>query len=134
MVMVGIGGVFVEVLRDTAVRIAPIDEREAVAMLAELRGSALLDGVRGRAGVDRGAMASLLARISRFAVDRPEIKEMDLNPVAVYPSGLSVLDARILLEQRAEGDERGGSPDAEAALQARRREICGAPSSLAPRS
>jgi acetate---CoA ligase (ADP-forming) subunit alpha len=122
MVMVALGGVFVEVLRDTVVRIAPIDEREALAMLAELRGSALLDGVRGGAGVDRGAMASLLARISRFAVDRPEIKEMDLNPVAVYPSGLSVLDARILLEQRTAGDERGASPDAEAALQARRRE------------
>jgi acyl-CoA synthetase (NDP forming) len=123
MVMVGLGGILVEVLKDTAVRIAPVDEREARAMLSELHGAALLDGVRGSAPVDRRAITSLLVTISEFAVRHPEIKEMDLNPVVAYASGLSVLDARILLEQSGQPDGRGSLPTAEAAaLQARRQE------------
>ena len=123
MVMAGLGGVFVEVLKDTAVRIAPIDKREARAMLAELRGAALLDGVRGQAAVDRDAIAELLVRISEFAARRTEIREMDLNPIAAYASGLSVLDARILLEHEVKDAAHGGLPAAEAAaLQARRQE------------
>jgi acyl-CoA synthetase (NDP forming) len=123
MVMVGLGGVFVEVLKDTAVRIAPIDKHEARAMLAELRGAALLDGVRGQAAVDRDAIAELLVRISEFAARRTEIREMDLNPIAAYASGLSVLDARILLEHEVKDAAHGGLPAAEAAaLQARRQE------------
>ena len=121
MVMVGLGGIFVEVLKDTAVRIAPVGEREARAMLAELRGAALLDGVRGKAPVDRHAIASLLVGISEFAVRHPEIKEIDLNPVVAYTSGLSVLDARMLLEQAGASNEPGPLPAADAAaLQARR--------------
>ncbi|WP_333646208.1 acetate--CoA ligase family protein [Candidatus Binatus sp.] len=123
MVMVGLGGVFVEVLKDTAVRIAPIDKRETRAMLAELRGAALLDGVRGQAAVDRDAIAELLVRISEFAARRTEIREMDLNPIAAYASGLSVLDARILLEHEVKEAAHGDLPAAEAAaLQARRQE------------
>src|SRR5208283_4583845 len=123
MVMVGLGGVFVEVLKDTAVRIAPIDNREAHAMLAELRGAALLGGVRGRAAVDRDAIAQLLVRISEFAARRAEIREMDLNPIAAYASGLCVLDARILLDREVKDAAHGQLPDAEgAALQARRQE------------
>ena len=123
MVMVGLGGVFVEVLKDTAVRIAPVDKREARAMLAELRGAALLDGVRGSAAVDRDAIAELLVRISEFAARRAEIREMDLNPIAAYASGLSVLDARILLDHEVKDAAHGQLPAAEAAaLQARRQE------------
>ncbi|HKM99767.1 MAG TPA: acetate--CoA ligase family protein [Candidatus Binataceae bacterium] len=123
MVMVGLGGVFVEVLKDTAVRIAPIDNREAHAMLAELRGAALLGGVRGRAAVDRDAIAQLLVRISEFAARHAEIREMDLNPIAAYASGLSVLDARILLEHEVKDAAHGQLSAAEAAaLQARRQE------------
>jgi len=123
MVMVGLGGIFVEVLKDTAVRIAPIDVGEARAMLAELRGAALLDGVRGTPAVDRDAIAQLLVRISELAASRAEIKEMDLNPIAAYASGLSVLDARILLEHEVKDSARGRLPAAEAAaLQARRQE------------
>jgi len=121
MVMVGLGGILVEVLKDTSVRVAPVDEREALAMLSELRGAALLDGVRGGAAVDRHAIASLLVRVSEFAMRHPEIREMDLNPVVAYPSGLSVLDARILLEQPREGNGPGSLPTPdEAAHQARR--------------
>ncbi len=123
MVMVGLGGVFVEVLKDTAVRIAPVDKREARAMLAELRGAALLDGVRGTAAIDREAIVELLVRISELAAGRTEIREMDLNPIAAYASGLSVLDARILLEHEVKDAARGQMPAAEAAaLRARRQE------------
>ena len=67
-------------------------------MLAELRGAALLDGVRGTGVIDREAIVELLVRISELATRHMEIREMDLNPIAAYASGLSVLDARILLE------------------------------------
>jgi acetate---CoA ligase (ADP-forming) subunit alpha len=105
LVMVGMGGVLVEVLKDTAVRIAPIGEAEALAMLAELGGAALLKGTRGMPPADQSALASLLAKISAFAVRHPEIREMDLNPVVAYRDGLCALDARILLE-RVEGAGR----------------------------
>jgi len=112
IVMVGMGGILVEVLNDTAVRIAPVSEREAHAMLAELRAAALLKGTRGMPPADQDALAGLLVRVSEFAARHPEIIEMDLNPVVAYPSGLSVLDARVLLD-RAEGGGRlaaGGDP------------------------
>lgn len=99
MVMVAMGGVLVEVLKDTAVRLAPVSEAEARAMLCELRGAAMLKGTRGTAPVDESALASLLVKISDFAARHPEISEMDLNPVVVYPDGLCALDARILIRQ-----------------------------------
>lgn len=99
MVMVGLGGTLVEVLKDTAIRLAPIGERDARAMLAELRGAAILRGVRGGAPVDMAAVAALLVRLSQFAAAHPEIREMDLNPVAAYETGLAVLDARVMLAE-----------------------------------
>ena len=101
LVIAGLGGIFVEVLKDTAIRLAPVTEAEARAMLDELRGSAMLKGVRGGAPVDVGAVARLIAKISEFAARHPEVREMDLNPVAAYPDGLRVLDARILLDAGA---------------------------------
>jgi acetate---CoA ligase (ADP-forming) subunit alpha len=102
MVMVGLGGVFVEVMKDTALRLGPIDEREARAMLGELRGAALLGGVRGGAVVDVAAVAHLLAKLSEFAAAHAEIREMDLNPVVAYQSGVAVLDARVLIGAQAQ--------------------------------
>jgi len=98
LVMVGLGGVLVEVFKDTALRIAPVTTADARAMLAELRGAALLHGARGSAPVDLDAIAGLIAKISEFAAAHPEVREMDLNPVVAYPRGLRVLDARILLD------------------------------------
>ena len=109
MVMVGMGGVLVEVLKDTAVRIAPVSEAQAREMLAELRGAALLKGTRGMPPADEPALASLLANISQLAARHPEIKEMDLNPVVVYQQGLCALDARILLEPA--GSDRRIDPE-----------------------
>jgi acyl-CoA synthetase (NDP forming) len=97
LVMVGLGGIFVEVLQDTAMRLAPIDRDEARAMIDELRGAPLLRGARGAPPADIDAIADLLARLSELAASRSDIMEMDLNPVAAYEQGIAVLDARILI-------------------------------------
>ena len=98
LVIVGLGGVLVEVFKDTALRIAPVSAADARAMLGELRGAALLQGVRGSAPADLDAIAGLVAKISEFAAEHAEVREMDLNPVVAYSKGLRVLDARILLD------------------------------------
>ncbi len=97
LVVVGLGGIFVEVLHDTAMRLAPIDRVEARAMLEELHGAPLLHGARGTQPTDIDAIADLLARLSELAASRDDIIEMDLNPVVSYSRGHSVLDARILI-------------------------------------
>ncbi|HZO83014.1 MAG TPA: acetate--CoA ligase family protein [Candidatus Binataceae bacterium] len=101
LVVAGLGGVFVEVLKDTALRLAPVSAAGARAMLDELRAAALLRGARGGAPVDLGALAELIASVSEFAARAAEVREMDLNPVAAYADGLRVLDARILLDAGA---------------------------------
>jgi acetate---CoA ligase (ADP-forming) subunit alpha len=100
LVMVGLGGVLVEVLKDTAFGLAPIDAAEARAMMLGLRGAELLKGARGAPGLDLDALAAMLAKLSEFAAATPEIAEMDLNPVVAYPGGLIVLDARIRVAPR----------------------------------
>jgi len=97
MVMVGLGGVLVEVMKDTALALAPIGGREAASMLARLRGAEILRGVRGHPGVDIDAVVSILETISGIAATHPDISEMDLNPVVAYEDGLTILDARIVL-------------------------------------
>jgi len=109
LVMVGLGGTLVEIFKDTALRIAPITTTGARAMLGELRGVALLKGARGNAPADLDAIADLIAKISEFAAAHTEVREMDLNPVAVYSKGLRVLDARVLLDPA--GAESAPAPD-----------------------
>ena len=97
-VLVGLGGVLTVFLDDVAVRLAPIDPAAAVAMLDELRGAPLLDGVRGRPGVDRAALASMLVALGRLGMERPDILEVDLNPVIAATSGAIAVDALVVLE------------------------------------
>lgn len=98
IVMVGFGGVLVEVLKDVAWRRAPFATDEAMRMLAELRMGALLDGVRGQPAVDRGAIARLLADLSRWAdAMQPMLAELDLNPVMVGVSGPVAVDCVMVL-------------------------------------
>ena len=97
MVMVGLGGVLVEVMKDTAIRLAPIGGREAANMLRDLRGAQILRGVRGQPGADIDAIVALLETVAGLAAAHPEIAEMDLNPVVAYNDGVAILDARIVL-------------------------------------
>jgi acyl-CoA synthetase (NDP forming) len=102
MLMVGLGGIHVEVLRDVAFAPVPIGVEAAQDLIGELKGAALLDGVRGAPPADRTALAELIAALSRFAADHADaIAEIDLNPVIVHPrgQGLSVIDALILTRE-----------------------------------
>jgi acetate---CoA ligase (ADP-forming) len=97
ILMFGLGGVFVEVLKDVVFRTLPLDREEAGKMLDEVRGKALLEGVRGNRAVDREKLVSLLLDVSRIVMANPEITEIDLNPVIVGADGYAVVDARMLL-------------------------------------
>ncbi len=97
LILAGLGGVFVEVMDDTALRLAPVEAAEARRMLDELRGRALLQGLRGGRAVDLTALAELIATISRLVWEQRNISELDLNPVVAYADGFKVLDARIVV-------------------------------------
>lgn len=100
VIMVGIGGVFVEVLKDVAFRQAPFDVAEGLDMLAELRATALLDGVRGKAGVDRRKIARVLSDVSAWAAGmEPVLAELDLNPVLVNEDGPVVVDCLMIFDR-----------------------------------
>jgi acyl-CoA synthetase (NDP forming) len=99
MLMVGLGGIHVEVLKDVAFAPVPLGAAEALALIAQLKGAALLDGVRGEKPSDKPALAALMVALSRFAADHADaISEIDLNPVIVHPEGqgLTVVDALIV--------------------------------------
>ena len=118
LVAFGLGGVLVEVLKDLTFRLAPATEEEAAGMLDELAGAAVLDGVRGGAGVDRAALASLITSVGHLVTDIPEIDELDLNPVFATADGVCAVDARILVKAPAEPRHR---PTQEEILAAMRR-------------
>lgn len=102
-VMFGLGGIFVEVLKDVTFRVAPISEKEAQNMLDDIRGAPILDGVRGEAPRDRKALADVLARYAFMITDlSEEILESDANPILVYEEGkgVKVVDARIILTEK----------------------------------
>lgn len=97
VVMFGLGGIFVEALNDVAFRLAPLDELDAEAMIHEVRAHRVFDGVRGRPPCDLVSLVDLLIRISELAADRPEVVELDLNPVFLLARGAAVADARGVL-------------------------------------
>jgi len=94
--MFGLGGIFAEVLRDVSFRVVPVERVDVEEMIREIQGYPLLAGARGQAGYDIEALADLLLTVARMMVERPEIKELDLNPVRLYERGLLALDARIM--------------------------------------
>jgi len=96
-VMFGLGGIFVEVLKDVAFRVAPVNLPEASAMIKEIKGAGILDGVRGAKGVDKDALAQAICRLSYMVAELSDIAEVDMNPVFAMQEGLAVVDARIVL-------------------------------------
>jgi acetyltransferase len=95
-VMFGLGGVFVEAMRDVSFRVAPMSERDVAEMIDEIRGRRVLSGLRGNPPADLPALRALLLRVSAFLSTHPDVEEMDLNPVIVHEQGLSVADARVV--------------------------------------
>ncbi len=99
VVLVGLGGIFVEILEQAVLRVAPVTRAEAWEMLAELRGGRILQGARGGEKADLEALVDALLRLSQLLVDFEQIKEIDINPLRVFPSGQGclALDARLIL-------------------------------------
>ncbi|VBB47005.1 CoA-binding domain protein [uncultured Desulfatiglans sp.] len=102
VIMFGLGGVMVEVLRDVAFRVLPISPRSARKMMEDVRSIAILNGVRGNPPYDKTAIARVLLQCSEMIESYPEIAEMDLNPVIAYEKGVRIVDARVILKERHE--------------------------------
>ncbi len=97
VMMFGLGGVFVEVLKDVAFRIVPLEARDASQMVREIKGLPILQGARGAQPADLPALEALIVQVSQFVAAHPDIAELDLNPVFAYPDGALAVDARIVL-------------------------------------
>jgi acyl-CoA synthetase (NDP forming) len=99
LLMFGLGGIYVEVLRDVAFGVAPLSREEAEEMVRLIRGAKLLLGVRGQPPVDLAGLVDLILRISQMSVENPEILELDLNPVICYPERVVAVDVRMTIAE-----------------------------------
>jgi acyl-CoA synthetase (NDP forming) len=97
VIMFGLGGVFVEVLKDVAFRVVPIEKSDAEEMVNEIKGKKLLEGYRGQEPADVAYLQQMLLKLSDFVNETPEIEEIDMNPVFSYKDGAVVVDARIII-------------------------------------
>jgi len=95
--MFGLGGIFVEVLKDVSFRIVPIQKIDAVEMIKEIKAYKILEGVRGMPPADQEMLVKILMATSKMLEECPEIKELDMNPIIVYEKGARVVDARVIL-------------------------------------
>jgi len=101
VLMFGLGGILVEVLKDVSFRIVPLTRRDAREMIKEIKGYTLLKGYRGHEPADIAYLEDLLLKISDFCEKTPELKELDLNPVFAYKEGGAIVDARMVIENAA---------------------------------
>jgi acetyltransferase len=106
VIMFGLGGIMVEILKDVSFRVLPITSKAAKMMIKETKAAPLLDGVRGQPALDKKALRKLLLLVSEIVEAYPDIEEMDLNPVIVYESGLNIVDARIILKHSTEHSQQ----------------------------
>ena len=98
VLMFGLGGILVEVLKDVSFRIVPLTPRDAREMIREIKGYPLLMGYRGQAAVDAAKLEEMLLKISAFMENAPDIQELDLNPVFAYADDVIAVDARVILK------------------------------------
>lgn len=101
VLMFGLGGVLVEILKDVSFRIVPLAKRDAAEMVREIKGYPILEGYRGQEAVDVANLEDLILKVSQFVEKTPEVKELDLNPVFAYGDGAVAVDARVVLEDAA---------------------------------
>jgi acetyltransferase len=106
LLMFGLGGIFVEIFEDTAFRVAPVAEREARAMTAEIHAAPMLRGARGREPADVTSVVETIERVSQLVTDFPAITELDVNPLVASPAGVRAVDLRLTLDREAFVAER----------------------------
>ncbi len=99
VIMFGLGGVLVEILKDVSFRIVPLTKRDAREMIREIKGYPLLEGYRGQEAVDVDNLEELILKVSSFVEQNPHVKEIDLNPIFAYSDGAVAVDARVMLEE-----------------------------------
>ncbi len=97
VMMFGLGGIMVEVLKDVSFRLVPLTSRDAGQMINEIKGRPILDGVRGQPPSDIEALKNTIVKVAEFVEKHPEVQELDLNPVFAYPDGAIAVDARIVV-------------------------------------
>jgi acyl-CoA synthetase (NDP forming) len=102
-IMFGMGGIFTEVYKDVAFRVAPIDKIDALNLFHELRGSRILEGIRGQPPADIDAIVDVLMNVSSMMAQHSAISQLDLNPVIAYPDGVCAVDTRIVLAKNEGG-------------------------------
>jgi acetyltransferase len=95
IIMFGLGGIYVEIMKDVVFNLAPVTSAEADEMLSSIKGASLLRGVRGQKGVDQAQLIEIIQRLSQLVSDLPQIQEMDLNPLMAFEDSVYVVDARI---------------------------------------
>ena len=101
VLMFGLGGILVEILKDVSFRIVPLLKSDAKEMIQDIKGFPLLQGYRGSEPVDVGNLENILLKVSEFVQKTPDVKELDLNPVFAYRDGAVAVDARVVLEKTA---------------------------------
>ncbi len=99
VLMFGLGGILVEVLKDVSFRLVPLARRDAAEMVREIKGYPLLEGYRGGEAVKISYLENLLLKVSDFVENNPEVRELDLNPIFAYSDGALAVDARVILEK-----------------------------------
>lgn len=98
VIVFGLGGIFVEIMKDSSMRIAPISEEEALQQIEEIQGLPLLTGARGQTPVDRQALVRTITSLSKLAIENTHIEEIDFNPVFATPDGVRIVDARFMVK------------------------------------
>ncbi len=99
VIMFGLGGIFVELLKDVSFRVIPVKRKDAQEMIQEIKGYPLLQGYRGKEPASLTALVEVILKISKFVEENPRIKELDLNPIFAYRDKAVAVDARIILEE-----------------------------------
>ncbi len=99
VIMFGLGGVFVELLKDVSFRVIPVERKDAQEMINEIKGYPILEGYRGKDPADISALVEIILKISKLVEENPQIKELELNPIFAYRDKAVAVDARIILEK-----------------------------------
>ncbi len=99
VIMFGLGGIFVELLKDVSFRVIPVEQRDAQEMIKEIKGYPLLQGYRGKEPANISALVEIILKISKLIEENPQIKELELNPIFAYKNKAVAVDARIILEK-----------------------------------